>query len=53
MNVTSITAIVLLIAWGLLVFVAQVPSGAVHLLYASGVVLCARRILVGAPRFRS
>jgi hypothetical protein len=53
MNVTLITAIVLLIAWVLLVFVAQVPSGSVHLLYAGAVVLFARRILVGAPGFRS
>lgn len=53
MNVTSITAIVLFVAWVLLVFVAQVPSGAVHLLYAGAVVLFARRILIGAPSFRS
>ena len=53
MNVTLITAIVLLIAWVLLVFVAQVPSGYVHLLYAGAVVLFARRVLIGAPSFRS
>jgi hypothetical protein len=53
MNVTFITAIVLLIAWVLLVFFAQVPSGSVHLLYAGAVVLFARRILVGAQGFRS
>jgi hypothetical protein len=53
MNVTFITAIVLLAAWILLVFVAQVPSGNVHLLYAGAVVLFARRILYGAPSFRS
>ena len=53
MNVTLITAIVLLVAWILLVFVAQVPTGYVHLLYAGAVVLFARRILVGAPSFRS
>jgi hypothetical protein len=53
MNVTLITAIVLLAAWVLLVFVAQVPSGYVHLLYAGAVVLVARRVLVGAPSFRS
>jgi len=44
---------VMLITWFLLLFVAQVPSGAIHLLYAAGIVLIARRILVGAPRFRS
>jgi hypothetical protein len=53
MNVTLITAIALLVAWILLVFVAQVPSGYVHLLYAGAVVLFARRILVGAPSVRS
>jgi len=53
MNVTAITAIVLFVAWVLLVFVAQVPSGGVHLLYAGAVVLFARRILIGAPSFRS
>jgi hypothetical protein len=53
MNVTLITAILLLVAWILLVFVAQVPTGWAHLLYAGAVVLFARRILVGAPSFRS
>ena len=53
MNVTLITAVVLLVAWVLLVFVAQVPSGYVHLLYAGAVILFARRVLVGAPSFRS
>jgi hypothetical protein len=43
----------MLIAWALLLFVAQVPSGAVHLLYAASIILFARRILVGAPRFVS
>jgi hypothetical protein len=43
----------MLIAWFLLVFVAQVPSGSVHLLYAGAIILCARRILTGAPRFVS
>ena len=53
MNVTLLTAAVLLIVWFLLLFVAQVPSGTIHLLYAAGIVLIARRILVGAPRFVS
>lgn len=43
----------LLIAWILLLFVVQVQSGAIHLLYAAGIVLCVRRMLVGAPRFLS
>ena len=53
MNVTLITAIAMLIAWALLVFVAPVPSGYVHLLYAGAVILFARRVLVGAPGLRS
>ena len=53
MNVTLVTAVVLIVAWLLLVFVAQVPTGYVHLLYAGAVVLCARRVLAGAPSFRS
>jgi hypothetical protein len=53
MNVTLITAIILLLAWVLLVFVAQVPSGYVHLLYAGAAILFARRVLIGAPSFRS
>ena len=53
MNVTLITAIAMFVAWVLLVFVAQVPSGYVHLLYAGAVILFARRVLIGAPSFRS
>jgi len=43
----------MVVAWILLVFVAQVPSGSVHLLYAGAVILFARRVLVGAPTFVS
>jgi hypothetical protein len=43
----------MLLAWVVLVFVAHVPNGTVHLLYAAAIVLFARRILVGAPRFVS
>lgn len=46
-------AVVMLLAWLVLVFVSHVPSGAVHLLYAVSIILFARRILVGAPRFVS
>ena len=53
MNVTLVTAIAMLVAWVLLVFVAQMPSGYVHLLYAGAVILFARRVLIGAPSFRS
>jgi hypothetical protein len=43
----------MLLVWLLLLFVAQVPSGTIHLLYAGAIILFARRILVGAPRFVS
>lgn len=43
----------MMVAWIVLVFVAQVPSGSVHLLYAGAVILFARRVLVGAPKFVS
>ena len=53
MNLTSIAAVVLLLLWGLLVFAAHNGNGLVHVLYAAAVILFARRIIVGAPRFLS
>ncbi|MGH7568354.1 MAG: hypothetical protein ACREL9_05175 [Gemmatimonadales bacterium] len=53
MNLTLVVAVAMLLAWVLLVFVVQLPSGAVHLWYAGAVVLFARRVLVGAPKFLS
>jgi len=53
MNLTSIAAVVLLLLWGLLVFGAHNGNGSVHVLYAAAVILFARRIIVGAPRFLS
>jgi len=53
MNVTLTVAVALLIVWIALAFVAQVPSGYVHILYAVGTTLLARRVLLGAPRFLS
>jgi hypothetical protein len=53
LNLTLLGAIVMLLAWFVLVFVSHVPTGAVHLLYAASIILFARRILVGAPRFVS
>ena len=53
LNLSLLAAVVMLIAWFLLLFVAQVPSGTIHLLYAGAIILIARRILVGAPRFVS
>ena len=52
-NLTLLAAVVMLLAWILLVFVAQVPSGTVHVLYAGAVILFARRVLIGAPKFVS
>jgi hypothetical protein len=43
----------MLLAWALLLFVAHVPSGAIHLPYAVAMILFARRALLGAPRFVS
>jgi len=53
MNLTLISAIALLVAWIVIVFVAHVGSGPVHLLYATAVVLLARRVVVGARGFLS
>jgi hypothetical protein len=53
LNLTLLAAVVMMVAWILLVFVAQVPSGSVHLLYAAAVILFARRVLIGAPKFVS
>ena len=53
MNVTLAVALVLLVAWIGLVFVAHVPSGYVHILYAVGMTLLARRVLLRAPKFLS
>jgi len=53
MNLTLVAAIALLLLWGVLVFVAHNGSGPVHLLYAVSVILFARRIIAGAPKFLS
>ncbi len=53
MNLTLVGALVLLVSWMIIVFVAHVGSGPVHLLYAVAVVLFARRIIAGAPKFLS
>jgi hypothetical protein len=52
MNLTLVGGIVLLVGWMIVVFMAHVGSGPVHLLYAAGVILVARRITLGAPTFR-
>jgi hypothetical protein len=53
MNLTLIAAVVLLLVWGILVFVLHLGQGPVHLLYAAAAILFARRIVVGAPKFLS
>ena len=52
-NLSLLLAVVMVLAWIVLAFVVQVTSGAVHLLYASAVILFARRVLHGAPKFVS
>lgn len=53
MNLTLLSAIASLVAWGVLVFVAHQGGGPLQLLYAAAMILFARRIIVGAPSFRS
>ena len=53
MNLTLVGAIVLLGLWIILVFGAHMGSGPVQLLHAAAVVLFARRIIAGAPKFVS
>jgi len=53
MNVTLVSAITLVLLWSVLVFGAHNGGGPVQVLYALAVVLFARRIIVGAPKFLS
>ncbi len=53
MNLTLLLALALLVAWIVLAFVVAIPTGWVHLCYAAAAMLVVRRVLVGAPRFRS
>jgi len=53
MNLTMISAITLLVVWIILVFAAHLGSGPVHVLYATAMILVARRIVAGAPKFLS
>jgi len=53
MNLTLVAAIALLVLWGILVFAMHVGSGPVQVLYALAVVLFARRMVAGAPKFLS
>lgn len=53
MNLTLISAVTLLLVWLAVLVVAAPAPGAAHLLYAGAVVLFARRVVVGAPKFLS
>jgi hypothetical protein len=53
MNLTLLAAIALLLLWGILVFALHLGSGPVQALYALSVVLFARRLIAGAPKFLS
>jgi len=53
MNLTLLAAVASLLLWIWLAFVWGVPHGYVHLLYALGMVLLTRRVLVGARGFKS
>ena len=53
MNLTLLAAVVMLALWVMLGFINPIPSGWVHLFYAAGVALLARRVIAGAPRFLS
>ena len=53
MNLTLLSAVLLLVLWIVLAFVMALPTGWVHLLYAIGMLLLARRVLIGAPQFMS
>ena len=53
MNLSVALALVSLVLWIVLGFVAPITAGWVHLFYAAAILLIARRILIGAPRFLS
>jgi hypothetical protein len=53
MNLTLLSAVILLVLWAILVFALHMGQGPVQLLYAAAAILFARRIIVGAPKFRS
>ena len=53
MNLTLLAAVASLLLWIVLAFVVQLPTGWVHLFYAAGVVLLARRVVLGGVTFRS
>jgi hypothetical protein len=53
MNLTLLVAITCLVLWVGLLFGAHQGSGSVQVLWAAAVILFARRVLTGAPKFLS
>ncbi|HUL03978.1 MAG TPA: hypothetical protein VLV16_12190 [Gemmatimonadales bacterium] len=53
MNLSLLGSLACALVWVLLVFVAHNGSAPVHVLWAAAVLLAARRVLAGAPRFLS
>ena len=53
MTLSLVLALLSFALWIVLGFVTPVAAGWVHLFYAAAVILIARRVLVGAPRFLS
>jgi hypothetical protein len=53
MTLSLLASIACAVTWLLLVFVAHNGSAPVHVLWAAAVLLAARRVLVGAPKFMS
>lgn len=52
-KLSLIVGVVALVAWGFLIFVQQVPSGLPNGLYAVGVLLVVRWLVLRPPRFPS
>jgi len=53
MTLSLVLAIASLVVWIVLGFVVAIPAGWPHLFYAAAVILIARRVIVGAPKFLS
>jgi len=53
MTLSVILALASIAAWIVTAFVMQIPAGWPHLLYAAAVILIARRIIIGRPKFLS
>jgi hypothetical protein len=53
MTLSALLAVLSFALWIVLAFVVAIPQGWPHLLYAVAILLAARRIIVGAPKFLS